>query len=222
MQHASSFISRSVFLTLFVLTAFAAAWRHDSAPRLGSRDPVTDTCITLQSWVGSSAFMLFNLNPFENNPPHFYQLNLGTRLSPRDAVSLEFITWQYAWPLGIPWGDDFEAEGKGYPGSIRDIGVALVYQRFLWRGAYTAVHALNALQMYTKENGASVGTGYMLFLTYRAGYHFDVGKRFFIEPSVAATHWPVRTGVPAEFRAVDDRWNNYFLFEPGLHVGYEF
>lgn len=218
MKHSSRF----VFLASFVLTAHAAAWRHEDAPRPGDRDLVTDSCLTPQFWVGSSAFMLFNLNPVENNPPHFYQLNVGLRLSPRDAVSLEFITWRYAWPLGIPWGKDFEAKGNEYPGHIRDFGIAFVYQRFIWQGAYAAVHALNTLQTYTKDNGASAGLGYMLFMTYRTGYHFDLGKRFFIEPSVAATHWPVRTSVPSSFAKVDGRWNNYFLFEPGLHVGYEF
>lgn len=228
MKHPSLVLPRSLFLTIFILTLLvatdskAAAWKHDTAVPPGARDPVTDSCLTPQFWVGTSAFMLFNLNPLENNPPHFFQLNVGMRLSPRDAVSLELITWRYGWPLGIPWGDDFEKEGLGYPGHIRDFGVGLVYQRFWWEGAYTALHAMNTLQTYTKDNGASAGTGYMLFLTYRAGYHFDLGKNFFIEPSVAATHWPVRTSVPESFRAVDERWNNYFLFEPGLHVGYEF
>lgn len=222
MNPSSRFASRVVFLATFVLSTWAAAWRYEGAPRPGARDPVTDSCLTPQFWVGSSAFMLFNLNPVENNPPHFFQVNAGLRLSPRDAVSLEFNTWRYGWPLGIPWGDDFEKEGLGYPGHIRDFGIGFVYQRFWWQGAYTALHAMNALQTYTKDNGASAGFGYMLFLTYRAGYHFDLGKRFFIEPSVAATHWPVRTSVPASFRAVDAGWNNYFLFEPGLHVGYEF
>jgi hypothetical protein len=215
-------LSRAAFLTLFILLAFAAAGRHDNAPPRGARDPGTDSVPTPRFWIGSSAFMLFNLIPVENNPPHFAQLNLGLRLSPRDAVSLELNTWRYAWPLGIPWGEDFEAEGEEYPGYIRDFGIGLVYQRFLWRGAYAAVHAMNALQTYTRDDGESAGVGYMLFLTYRAGYHLDLGKRFFLEPSVAATHWPVRASVPAAFRAVDAPWNNYFLFEPGLHFGFEF
>jgi hypothetical protein len=48
------------------------------------------------------------------------------------------------------------------------------------------------------------------------------GNRFFIEPSLAVTHWTIKTNVPAEFAALDQKWPNYFLLEPGLHFGYKF
>ena len=49
-------------------------------------------------FVGSTIFMLGNLAPV--NPPSFAQLNLGYRITGKDVVSLELITWKHAWP---PW-----------------------------------------------------------------------------------------------------------------------
>ncbi|MBL7961631.1 hypothetical protein JNL27_15465 [bacterium] len=174
-------------------------------------------------FVGSSLFILANLNTNQANPPDFFQLNFGYRITPKDVVSIEAKTWKYAWPLGIPYGKSFEAPEEKYPGYIRTFGVALVYQRFLWKGAYAAVHAMNALQKYAGEDNKKIQNGYQLFMTYRLGYHFQLLKnRFFLEPSVAMTHWPINTNVPETFDKLDNKWPNYFLFEPGLHFGYKF
>lgn len=101
--------------------------------------------------------------------------------------------------------------------------MALVYQRFWWKGAYTAVHAMNALQRYVDADPMKSQNGYQLFMTYRLGYHIQLFRnRFFLEPSVAMTHWPINTNVPESFARLERRWPNYFLFEPGLHVGVKF
>jgi hypothetical protein len=82
-------------------------------------------------FVGSTLFMLANLLP-DNNKPEMVYLNFGYRITGKDVISLEFKTWKYAWPIGIPYGKSFEAEGKGFPGYIREHGVSLSYYRFLW------------------------------------------------------------------------------------------
>ena len=172
-------------------------------------------------FVGSSLFLLGNLA--STNSPDFVQLNLGYRITPKDVMSIEATTWKYAWPLGIPYGRSFEAEEERYPGYVREFGVALAYQRFLWKGAYAAVHAMNASTRYVDESNRRIRNGYKLFMTYRLGYHFRLfNNRLFIEPSVAMTHWPINTNVPESFAALEDKWPNHFLFEPGLHFGYNF
>jgi hypothetical protein len=174
-------------------------------------------------FIGSSLFVLANLVPDQPNPPSFYQLNFGYRLTPKDVISIEAITWTYAWPNGIPWGKSFEAPEEKYPGSIKEVGLALAYQRFFWKGAYGAVHAFNAKQTYLDENDNKIQNGYRLFMTYRVGYHLQFFKNtLFLEPSVAVTHWPVDTNVPTSFATVENKWSNYFLFEPGLHFGIKF
>lgn len=176
-----------------------------------------------RSFIGSSFFILGNFLPDDPNPPDFVQLNFGYRITPKDVISLEAKTWRYAWPLGIPYGKSFEAPEEKYPGYIRDFGVGLVYQRFLWKGFYASIDAMNSLQRYVNEENLKIQNGYQLFMTYRLGYHLKLFKnRFFIEPSVAMTHWPVRTNVPESFAKLDNKWPNYFLFEPGLHFGINF
>lgn len=190
-------------------------------PALGQRGETDSTYRSF--FVGSTLFMLGNFIPDDPNAPDFVQLNFGYRLTPKDVVSIEANTWKYAWPLGIPFGKSYQSPEEKYPGYLREVGIALVYQRFLWKGAYTAVHAMNALQKYVDEDNAKIQNGYQLFMTYRLGYHFQLFKnRFFIEPSVAVTHWPVNTNVPDSFAAVESKWPNYFLFEPGLHFGVKF
>lgn len=174
-------------------------------------------------FVGSTLFMLGNFIPDDPNPPDFVQLNFGYRITPEDVISIEVKTWKYAWPLGIPYGISFQSAEEKYPGYIREFGIALAYQRFLWKGAYTAVHAMNALQRYIDDDHNKLQNGYQLFMTYRLGYHFQMfNNRLFIEPSVAITHWPVNTNVPESFARLENKWPNYFLFEPGLHFGIKF
>jgi hypothetical protein len=61
-----------------------------------------------------------------------------------------------------------------------------------------------------------------LYITARVGYHVGLGDRVFLEPSLAFNFWPVSTNVPASFEVQDERWNSYFLAEPGLNIGFRF
>lgn len=174
-------------------------------------------------YVGSSAWIFYNLNTSEPDPPDFVQLNFGYRITPKNVISIEAKTWRYAWPLGIPYGDSKTAPEERYPGYAREFGIGIVYQRFLWKGAYATIDAGNMFVKYMDENNNHIQNGYTLFMTYRLGYHFPFFKnRFFIEPSIAITHWPIRTNVPESFAKLENKWSNYFLGEPGLHFGVKF
>ena len=174
-----------------------------------------------QWFIGSSLFMLANLAP--DDPPSFYQLNLGRWLTRRDVLSLELITWRYNHPLGIPYGSSFGAEEEEYPGFVRGTGAGVAYQRYFWRGLYSGVHATALRQDYQDRDKNSIQHGFQLFTAVRLGYHLEVfNHRLFLEPSIAVTSWPINTNAPAAFRALDDRWHSYFLGEPGLHVGVKF
>ena len=173
-----------------------------------------------RNFLGSSGFVLANaLLP---EPPDFYQLNYGYWLTSRDVVSIEAITWKYDAPLGIPYSRSRASAEEAYPGYVREYGLGVAYQRLLWGNIYSGVHALPLVQQYFDDSGARIQNGFQLFLTLRAGYHLEVRDRFFLEPSIAFTHWPIKTNVPAAFAERDRRWPNYFLFEPGLHFGVRF
>lgn len=103
-------------------------------------------------FVGSTLFMLANLIP-DNNKPQMVYVNLGYRITRKDAISLELKTRKYAWPIGIPYGKSFEAEGEGFPGYIREYGVSLSYYRFLWKGLFTQVDVMPAFQTFVNDKG---------------------------------------------------------------------
>lgn len=202
-------------ILMFTLTLMVV-----SSLQVKAQSPQQDS--SYRRWfVGSTLLLLGNLD--KTNNPEFVQLNVGYRVTPKDVVSFEFKRSIYSWPIGIPWGPSFDAPGLNYPGHARILAPTLAYQRFWWKGAYTAVHALNAFEKYIDEQDKKIGNGYTLYLTFRLGYQIKFFKnRFFFEPSMGLSYWPVRTNVPQSFKAAESKWPNYFPWEPGLHFGYNF
>lgn len=191
-----------------------------SSLHVNAQDKNTDS--HYKKWfIGSTLLMLGN---FDNvNNPEFVQINIGYRITPKNSVSFEFKRSIYSWPLGIPWGPSFDAPGENYPGHARILAPTVAYQHFWWKGVYTSVHALNAFEKYMAEDNKKIGNGYTLYMTYRLGYQIKFfNNRFFFEPSIGFTHWPIRTNVPESFKRVENKWPNYFAWEPGLHFGFNF
>jgi hypothetical protein len=204
-------------MTGLTLVCLALLFVNNSSLGQTSTEEPTDK----KFFVGSTLLMLGNLDPV--NSPDFIQLNLGYRITPKDVVFLELKRSKFAFPLGIPWGKSFDAPGENYPGYVRQNVIGLAYNRFWWKGLYTGVHAMNAFQTYYDEKNNKIANGYTLFLTYRLGYQVKLFKnRFFIEPSIGLTHWPVQTNVPKSFELKESKWPKYFGYEPGLHFGYNF
>jgi hypothetical protein len=181
----------------------------------------TDTTYK-RCFIGSTLFLLGNLSPTEK--PDFVQLNVGYRITGKDVVSLELITWKYAWPLGInPFlNKSYGKPEEKYPGYIREYGIALVYQRYFWKGLYAAIHLMPMRQTFVNDKGNKVDNGFHIFNSNRIGYHIKLFKdRFFIEPSIGIAGRPYHTAMPADFKQKDDKWSKYTP-ELGLHFGYNF
>lgn len=178
---------------------------------------------TYKKWfIGSSLYMLGNLIPDDPNPPEYIQLNFGYRITPKDVLSLDFKRSIYSWPIGIPFGPSFDKPGLNYPGHARILAPTIGYQRFLWKGAFASLHALNAFEKYLDEDDKKIGNGYTLYLNFHLGYQFKFfNNRFFFEPAIGCSYWPVRTNVPASFKLVEKKWPNYFI-QPGLNFGLNF
>jgi hypothetical protein len=177
---------------------------------------------TYKRWfVGSTLYLLGNFDKV--NSPEYVQLNVGYRVTPKDVVSLRFKRSIYSWPIGIPFGSSsFDAPGENYPGHARILAPTLGYQRFWWKGAYTSVQALNAFEKYMDENNKKIGNGYTLYLDFYLGYQFKFFKnRFFFEPAIGCSYWPVRTNVPESFKSVEKKWRDYFI-QPGFDFGFNF
>lgn len=178
---------------------------------------------THKRWfVGSTLFLLGNLS--QTNPPQFAQLNLGYRITGKDVISLELITWKYGWPLGINpiFNKSYGKPEEKFPGYIRDYGIAVAYQRFFWKGFYAAAHIMPMRQIFVNDKGDKVGNGFQIFTTYRVGYHIKLfNDRFFIQPSIGIAGRPYHTRMPDGFKEKDEKWSKYTP-EPGLHFGYNF
>ncbi len=176
---------------------------------------------TYKWWfIGSSFLMLGNFD--RKNSPEYVQLNVGYRITPKDVVSFEFKRSIYGFPIGLPFGPSFDKPGENYSGHARILAPTLGYQRFWWKGVYTSLHALNAFEKYLDEDNKKIGNGYTLYLNFHLGYQFKFFKnRFFFEPAIGCSYWPLRTNVPASFKKVEKKWPNYFI-QPGLHFGFNF
>jgi hypothetical protein len=176
---------------------------------------------TYRKWfVGSTLLLLGNFD--DTNNPGYIQINAGYRITPKDFIQIRFKRSQYAWPLGIPFGPDFDAPGLNYPGHARILAPQIGYQRFWWKGLYTSVYVLNAFEKYMDENKKKIGNGFTLYTDFYLGYQFTFFKdRFFFEPAIGISYWPVRTNVPESFKSAEQRWSNYFI-QPGLDFGFKF
>ena len=170
-----------------------------------------------QHSIGSSLFLLGNFAV--KDPPNYFQLNYGYKLTRKDVIIVEAITWTYYKPLGIP----YVSSGEYFPGKVRDYGIGIGYQRFHWKNLYTTVQATPFFQQYIDLENEVIQNGFQLWLQLRLGYRFEFfEKRFFLEPSVVCNYWPVNTNMPESFLEQENKWPNYFLFEPGLHFGIKF
>lgn len=171
-------------------------------------------------FIGSTLFMLANLVD-DPEPPNYYQLNLGYRITPKDVVSLEIITWNYYEPLGVPHGQKKTA--TNFPGKVQAFGAGFAYKRFLWKRSYAQVHSTAFKQNYLNKENNKIQSGFQLFNTIRLGYQFRFLKnRLFLEPSIGCTFWPVNTNLPASFQVEENKYPKYLLGEPGLHFGFNF
>ena len=120
--------------------------------------------------------------------------------------------------------DKIETESEFYPGHVRESGIGISYQRMLWKGLFTTVEVLPQYKTYLDLDNKKVGNGFKLYNSFHIGYNIPFGKnkQFFIEPQIHSQFWVFDTNTPDEFKALDDKWRNYFLFEPNLYFGINF
>jgi hypothetical protein len=79
--------------------------------------------IEKKHFIGSTLFVL--ATPIVSPSPEYFQLNYGYRLTPKDVISIEAITWAYRGPLGRPYGPDYENVNSDFPGKVKAYGLGL-------------------------------------------------------------------------------------------------
>lgn len=156
------------------------------------------------------------------------EIHVKRNLDNKNIIGLKLATWRLFQPMGITWWDGLldklETESEFYPGYVRERGIGVTYQRMLWKGLFATVEVLPQFQTYLDLDGNKLGNDFKLYNSYHLGYHISIGKkkRFFIEPQVHCQHWMFDNNAPDGFKELDDKWRNYFLFEPNIYIGVNF
>jgi len=156
------------------------------------------------------------------------ELHGKRNLDNKNIIGVKFVTWRLFQPMGITWWDgvvDKISSGtEYYDGYLRETGIGITYQRMLWKGLFTTVEVLPQFQTYLDEEGNKLAKGFKLYNSFHLGYHIVLGKkkRFFIEPQIHSQFWMFDNKAPEGFKQLDDKWKNYFLFEPNIYLGINF
>jgi hypothetical protein len=166
---------------------------------------------------------------FKSDKPsvQMYELHFKYDVDSKNIIGLKFATWRLFQPMGILWWDGLldklDSQTEFYPGFVRHTGFGVTYQRMLWRGLFATVEILPQLKTYLDEDNNKVGNGFSLYTSYHIGYHIPFLKgRMFVEPQIHCQYWPINTNTPPSYKKIDDKWRNYFLFEPNLYIGVKF
>ncbi len=191
-----------------------------------------DTVLERKFSIGTAFSSLLNIGSADATNTHHYELHCKYALTPKDRIGIKFAAWSLFQPMGIQYWDglmdmineDNETYGSEfYPGRLREIGLGVSYQRMLWKGLFATVEVVPQLKTYVDSDKNKIGNGFKLYTSYHVGYHFSFFKnRFFVEPQIHCQNWLIDTNTPPEFKEIDRKWKNYFLFEPNLYFGFKF
>jgi hypothetical protein len=156
------------------------------------------------------------------------ELHVKRNLDNKNIIGVKFATWRLFQPMGITWWDGvvdkIESGSDYYDGYLRETGIGITYQRMLWKGLFASVEVLPQIQTYTDLDGKKIKNGFKLYNSLHLGYHAAFGKkkRFFIEPQVHINQWMFDNNSPEGFKEFDDKYGNFFFFEPNIYLGWKF
>lgn len=162
-----------------------------------------------------------------DNTQHI-EIHFKRELDDKNIVGVKLATWRLFQPMGIQFSDGLidkvESETEYYPGHVRETGIGISYQRMLWKGLFGAIEVLPQYKTYLDLDGNKIQNGFKLYNSFHVGYHLAFGKKkqFFVEPQIHSQFWIFDTNTPEEFKTLDDKWDNYFLFEPNIYLGFKF
>jgi hypothetical protein len=188
-----------------------------------AKDSLKDSVPAYKFSVSTTWLSFANFGKEATNT-HHYELHFKYNITPKDKIGIKVATWKLFAPMGIPlWDPLLMKESEFYPGRLRESGIGVTYQRMLWKGLFATIEILPQLKTYLDENDKKIGNGFKLYTSYHLGYHISLFKdRMYIEPQIHCQYWPIDTNTPPGFKEKDDKWNNYFLFEPNLYIGVNF
>ncbi len=173
--------------------------------------------------VSTTYYTFLNFGEEKTNT-HHYEFHVGYNLTPKDRIGIKLATWKMFAPMGMPMQEQLKFdENNFYDGRLIENGLGVTYQRMLWKGLFATIEVLPQLKTYIDKNDKKIGNGFKLYTSYHLGYYISFFKdRVYLEPQIHCQYWPINTNVPQGFKEKDSKWNNYFLFEPNLYIGFKF
>jgi hypothetical protein len=210
-------ISTTVMIAVFTALAFGQNQNQKSEGLI--KDNVPN-----QKFSVSTTYLTFLNFGSEKTNTHHYEFHFGYRLTPKDKIGIKVATWKMFAPMGMPIQEQLKFdEANFYSGRLRETGIGITYQRMIWKGLFATIEILPQLKTYLDENDKKIGNGFKLYTSYHLGYHIAFFKnRMFVEPQIHCNYWPIDTNTPRSFKEMDNKWNNYLLFEPNLYIGFRF
>ncbi len=211
---------KKLFAATLMIAVFTATSFSQNHPKGKS---VRNTVPDYKFSVSTTYYSFLNFEEEKTNT-HHYEFHLGYKLTPKDRIGIKLATWKMFAPMGMPMQEQLKYdENNFYTGRLRESGIGVTYQRMLWKGLFASVEVLPQLKTYMDQNDIKIGNGFKLYTSYHLGYHLSLFKdRVSIEPQIHCQYWPVNTNTPQAFKEKDNKWNNYFLFEPNLYIGVNF
>jgi hypothetical protein len=209
----------STTLMIAVFTTLAFSQNLTKTAKVRAKDTVPSYKFSV-----STTWLTFANTESEETNVHMSEFHFGFKITPKDKIEIKAATWKLFEPFGIPLADPLlKKESEWYPGRIRESGIGITYQRFLWKGLFAQVEILPLWKIYSDENNRKIEDGFKLYTTYHLGYHIPLFKdRLYFEPQIHCNYWPIDTKGPQGFEEKESKWNNYFLFEPNLFIGVNF
>lgn len=189
-----------------------------------TNNSLAEKSASIHKYSVSTTWLSFANFGEEKTNTHHYELHIKYRLTPKDRIGIKAATWKMFAPMGMPMQEQLKFDEKNfYPGRLRETGIGVTYQRMIWKGLFTTAEILPQLETYIDENDNKIANGFKLYTSYHLGYYVSFFKdRVYIEPQIHCQYWPINTHVPQAFKDRNDKWNNYFLFEPNIYLGVNF
>lgn len=212
---------KRITTTSLVVLYFAQAFSQNHSQSLTGT--IKNTVPSYKFSVSTPYLTFLNFGEEKTNT-HHYEFHFGYKLTPKDRIGIKVSTWKLFAPMGIQlWDSHFQKESEFFPGRLRESGIGITYQRLLWKGLFAQIEILPLWKQYLNENNKKIDDGFKLYTSYHLGYHMQIfNNRFYIEPQVHCNYWPIDSKAPQTFQEKEDKWKNYFLFEPNLYIGVKF
>lgn len=186
-------------------------------------ESVKDTVPDYKLSVSTTWLTFANFGQEKTNT-HHYEFQFGFQFTSEDKIGIKVATWKLFAPMGIQlWDPLFQKESEFFPGRLKEYGIGVTYQRKLWKGLFAQIEILPLWKTYLDESNKKIDSGFKLYTSYHIGYRISLfNNRFYIEPQIHCNYWPIDSKAPQDFQEKENKWNNYFLFEPNLYIGVNF